>query len=133
MASSLPTMTVSAEARVFGHDPTSATLHVIPRSTRWRLVRASRWFVGGAVLAPLVAVLPPHAPWAVGAAAAGLVVGMRRWKERHTLIDLEGRCPRCDGPLEHEGRTLLRTPHSVTCLGCSNPVALHPDLPDRTG
>lgn len=129
MASQSDSLSVPAEARVFGHDPTTATLQVIPRSTRWRVGRATRWFVGGAVLAPLVAILPPHAPWAVGAGAGGLVFGLRRWNERFTLVGLEGRCPRCGHALDHEGRTPLKTPHTVTCVGCSNPVALHPELP----
>lgn len=119
---------VVAEARVFGHDPTEARLRIIPRSTRWRVGRAARWFVGGAVLAPVVAILPPHAPWAVGAGAGGLVLGLRRWNERFTLIELTGSCPRCGAALQHEGRTPLRTPHSISCEECSNPVALHPDL-----
>ncbi|MEK9500391.1 hypothetical protein [Gaopeijia maritima] len=129
MASHSDTVTLPAEARVFGHDATPAALEVIPRSTRWRTGRAARWFVGGAVLAPLVAILPPHAPWAVGAAAGGLAFGLRRLNERYTLIDLEGRCPRCGAALAHEGRTPLRVPHSVTCGSCSNAVALHPELP----
>lgn len=127
MATPDDSRTVFAEARVFGHEPTAVSLRVVPRSTGWRASRAVRWLVAGAVVAPVVAVVPPHAPWAVGAGAGGLALALRKWGERYTLVGLDGLCPRCGAALEHDGRTPLKTPHRTACDECGNPVALHPD------
>lgn len=120
---------VPAEAHVFGHPPTTVVLEVIPRSTRWRRGRALRWFLLGAVLAPLLAILPPHAPWGVAAAMTGVVLGVRRWRESYTLVGIEGPCPRCGQALESEGATPLSFPHAVGCPACGNLVTLQADLP----
>lgn len=132
MAHGSAPLSLIAEARVFGHDPTPVTLRVVPRSTAWRAGRAARWLAAGAVLAPVVAVLPPHAPWAVGAGAGGVVLALRKWGERFTLVGVDGRCPRCGSILVHSGRTPLRVPHPTACEGCGNPVALHADPDDPT-
>lgn len=121
-------LTVQGEARVFGHDPAAVTLQVVPRTTGWRAGRALRWLAAGVIVAPVVAVLPPHAPWAVAAGTGGVVLALRKWGERFTLVGLEGSCPRCGAPLVHHGSTPLKTPHSTACEGCGNPVALHVDL-----
>ena len=107
---------------MFGHDPRPATLSLVPRSTAWRATRAARFAVIGAVLAPVVAILPPHAPWAVAAGAGGAVLALRKWRERYTLVALDGECPRCDRELATEGVGPLREPHRVSCEGCGNPV-----------
>ena len=118
---------VSATAHVFGHDPVTVRLTLVPRSPGWRASRAARYLVGGAVLAPLVAIVPPHAPWAVGAGAGGLVLGLRKWGERFTLTAVDGLCPRCGAPLPFGGATPLKTPHSLGCEECGNPVILRID------
>lgn len=120
-------VTLSAEAHVFGHDATAVEVVVTPRSPGWRAGRAARWIVSGLVLAPVVGVLPPHAPWAAGAGLGGLVLGLRKWGERFTLEGIEGSCPRCEAALELVGTPPLRIPHPVPCDGCGNPVSLRID------
>ena len=69
----------------------------------WRARRAAIALAAGLIVAPLVALVPPHAPWALGALGIGLLTARRRWAEEHTLHFLEGACPRCG-----EGITLSR-------------------------
>lgn len=76
------------------------------------------------MLAPVVGVVPPHAPWAAGAGLGGLVLGLRKWGERFTLQEVEGVCPRCGAALALVGTPPLRTPHTIPCDACGNPVSL---------
>jgi hypothetical protein len=115
---------VAATASVFGHEPTPVTLGLIPRSTGWRVSRALRYLLAGAVAAPVLAVLPPHAPWAVAAGTGGTLLALRKWRERFTLVSLEGACPRCGAPLEGGGSGPLREPHRISCDACGNPVVV---------
>ena len=62
---------------VFGFPDTRAELDVRPRSTGWRLGRASAFIGGGFVLAPLVGLFPPHAPWALAALGISPTGGWR--------------------------------------------------------
>ena len=80
--------------------------------------------MSGALIAPLVAIVPPHVPWAAGAGLGGLFLGLRKWHERFTLTDVEGPCPRCGAALVFAGRAPLRQPHSLHCPGCQTPVVL---------
>lgn len=127
MPSASGSAVVPAEARVFGHTPVEVELTLVPRSTGWRAGRAVGFLAAGAVLAPVLAVVPPHAPWAVAAGAGGLVLSLRKWGERFTLRGVQGRCPRCDAALGFDGSTPLRIPHSMSCDACGNAVALHVD------
>ena len=127
MADETPAAVVPAEARGLGHDPVSVEVALVPRTTGWRLGRAARWWVAGAVLAPVLGVLPPHAPWALAAGAGGVVLGLRKWGERYTLVRLRGSCPRCGEGLAFDGATPLKLPHRVSCDACGNPVVLHLD------
>ncbi len=122
-APSSPT-TVSAKAQVFGHDPTSVQLTLVPRTTRWRAVRAAPFLVGGIVLAPILGILPPHAPWAVGAGGGGLYMALRKWGERFTFVGVEGICPRCGAGLNLSGAPPLKMPHRIPCDACGNPVSI---------
>ena len=76
-----------------------------------------------AVIAPVAAIVPPHAPWGIGTLAAGVILARRRMIERFTLIELEGSCPKCDEPLTVK-RTRLRIPHPITCEGCHHQASL---------
>ena len=75
------------------------------------------------VIAPFVAIVPPHAPWGIGALAAGAIFARRRMIERFTLISLEGTCPKCEHPLRVK-RARLRIPHPLTCEGCHHQASL---------
>lgn len=81
-------------------------------------------------MAPVVGVVPPHAPWAAGAGVGGIVLGLRKWGERFTLQNVEGVCPRCDASLGLTGTPPLKSPHPIPCDACGNPVSLRIDVAD---
>jgi len=51
----------------------------------------------------------------------------RRWKEEYTIVDFEGRCPRCDAALHVKPGTRLRFPHSLSCESCGHEPVLDVD------
>ena len=115
--------TVEAEAVVFGFPSTPAELSVRRRAVSWRAGGAARTLALFVVIAPLVAIVPPHAPWAIGALASGAILARRRWSERFTLERVEGACPKCGEPLAvKSGR--LRVPHPVSCDACHHQASL---------
>ena len=109
---------------LFGHEPTPAEVAYVWRSRRWRLVRAARTFAVAVVLAPLVALVPPHAPWALGALGAGAFLARQKLRERRTLLSVRGTCPRCGEGVRLDGPTRLRSPHPVPCEACHHEAGL---------
>lgn len=115
--------TVEARATLFGFDDQPVRAEILPRSKAWRVGGAARTFAVFAVVAPLVAVFPPHAVWFLGALVAGGVLARRRYIERFTLVSVEGVCPRCGETLAaKKGR--LKQPHLLPCEGCNHEPAL---------
>lgn len=109
--------TVEGEAVVFGFPNTPVEMSVRRRAVSWRAGGAARTLAVFVVAAPLVAIVPPHAPWAIGALATGVILARRRWSERFTLERVEGACPKCGEPLAvTSGR--LKLPHPVSCEAC---------------
>lgn len=123
---------VPARLSIFGYDPATVDLVVIPRSRRWRMLGAARTMGIALLLTPVAALVPPHAPWALGVLGVGAILARRRWQERYTVVGVEGACPKCGAELE-VGRGRLRTPHPLPCESChhegSAEVATS-DLPD---
>jgi hypothetical protein len=115
--------TLEVRATSFGDEPTTVTLEVTPRSARWRAGRAGPFLAGALLLAPM-ALFPPHAPWALGAAGAAFFA-FRKWRERVTLTDMDGPCPHCGEELRLAGHTALRSPHTLDCDSCHHHVTLH--------
>lgn len=116
-----------AEAVLFGFPPTPVEVTILPRSNGWRMAGAARTMGIAVVVAPVVAVLPPHAPWVIGALASGAILARRRWTEHFTVLSLEGACPKCSEPIRAKaGR--LRKPHPLPCEGCHMDSTLR--LPD---
>ncbi len=114
-----------AEARVvlFGFEPTAATLELRPRAKSWRVRGVVRILLITFVVAPAVAVIPPHAPWVLGVLATGIILARRRWQEHFSLEAVRGSCPRCGGSLSASpGR--LRSPHPLSCDGCRHEVSV---------
>lgn len=74
----------------------------------------------GLVAAPLVAVFPPHAPWALIALVTGGLLARRRWKEHYTVQSSRAPCPRCGSDLPLTSGARLRFPHPVTCAECGH-------------
>lgn len=132
MADSLSTQ-VPGTLRVFGSEDTSARLRVRPRSTGWRAGRALLFVIGGVVVAPVAFLLPPHVVWASAAVGTGLFLGLRKWAERYTLLEMEGPCPNCGEPIGLSSATRLRNPWNVSCEHCHRAATLtvrEEDLPE---
>jgi len=116
-------VSVQAEAIVFGFPPAPVALSVLRRASSWRIGGAARTLAIFVVAAPFAALVPPHAPWAIGALGLGGILASRRLKERFTLLGVEGACPKCAEPLAVKaGR--LRSPHPVSCEACHHQAAL---------
>lgn len=118
---------VTGTLRVFGHEDTEAHLRLLPRSAKWRATRAGAFILGGVVLAPLVALIPPHAAWALASVGTGVALGVRKWKERFTLLRLRATCPRCGEEILRDSPARLRTPETVTCEACNHSASLAVD------
>lgn len=112
-----------AEAVLFGFPPAPVAVTLRPRSRGWRMAGAVRTMAISMVVAPMVAVVPPHAPWVIGALTVGGILARRRWTEHFTLLELEGRCPRCGEEL-HVKAGRLRRPHPLTCEECHHASTL---------
>ncbi len=59
---------VPARITLFGFDVVRANARIEARSAGWRARRASIALAAGLIVAPAVALVPPHAPWALGGA-----------------------------------------------------------------
>ena len=122
-------LTLSGAVSLFGFEATSAELDVLPRSVAWRRLRGGAFFAGGLAGAPVVGMVPPHVPWAIGALAIGGYLGLRKLRERFTLISLQGYCPKCGGALSLSPGTPVRREMAVPCEGCHHDSRLSIDLP----
>ena len=119
---------VPARITLFGFDAVDATARVEARSTGWRVRRASVALAAGLIMAPVLAVVPPHAPWVVVAVAIGLITARRRWAEAHTLHFLEGACPRCESGVSLSRPARLGRPHLISCPSCQHELIVSVDL-----
>ena len=120
----------AAELRVFGEEPTAADVAVWVRTRAWRLRGTMARLAGTAVAAPIAFLLPPHAPWGVGALVGGLLIARRRWTERYTVVSFSGTCPRCGRPMKLAEGSRLMVPHALPCEGCHHEALLHLGLGD---
>jgi len=123
---------VGGRISLFGYDPTPATLRLRPRSRSWRVGGSVRTMALALLAAPVVGLIPPHAPWVLGALAGGGFLARRRWTERFTVLEVEGTCPRCGEPVKAT-RGRLRSPHPVLCESChyEASVDVPPEALDR--
>lgn len=114
---------------LFGFPGTPARLEVLPRSTGWRFLRAAGFIGGGLVLAPAVGLVPPHAPWVLAAVGLGGFLGIRKWRERYTILSFQGLCPKCGGTLFVASGTPLRPVMTIPCAECHHDPRLTVALP----
>ncbi len=117
------TRTASLEA--FGQPPTEAELTVLSRPAAWR-VRGALVRLGlTVVLTPIVAIIPPHAPWVVAVLVGGGILTRRRLTERLTVVGFAGVCPRCGESVPLTPGTRLLNPHPLPCEGCHHSLSLN--------
>src|SRR5690606_40965838 len=83
--------TPPARLTLFGFTPVPARVRAIHRPRSLRLSRALLWLVGCWVLAPLVALVPPHFPWALTAFGAGIYLARTNWRGTYEIQSLEDR------------------------------------------
>lgn len=122
-----PGTAVQARVTLFGFDGVHASARVEARSAGWRARRATLALAAGLVAAPVVGLVPPHAPWALGALGIGLLTARRRWAEEHTLHTLEGACPRCGQRVSISRPVRLLRPHPISCASCQHELAIFID------
>lgn len=117
------TFDVPARLTLFGFDDSEATVRVRPRSRSWRVWGAARTQAVGLVLAPVVGLVPPHVPWALGALGVSFFLARRRWHHVFTVESVTGSCPKC-GKAVSARSGMLRDPHPVPCDGCHHDLSL---------
>ncbi len=118
-------VSVPARITLFGFSPVEGGASIEPRSVQWRM-RTTLTSLGVALLiAPLLALVPPHAPWALGALGVGAATARRKWLEVHSLRSIEGTCPRCGSEVSLAKPVRLRHPHTVPCDGCKFELSVH--------
>lgn len=113
-----------AQVETFGHPPVEVSLSAFGRPAAWRVRGAVVRLVATLILAPLVAIIPPHAPWVVAVLITGLILTRRRLTEKLTVTHFEGTCPKCGNPLTLAAGTRLLNPHALTCESCHHGLSL---------
>ena len=117
-----------ARLACFGAEPTPARVTLILRDAAWRTTRGLLALGIGFGLTPVVALVPPHVPWAAASLIGGILVARNRFREHATLLHIAGTCPRCRGALEQSPHKRLQRPHTVTCGACGESVLLECEL-----
>lgn len=112
----------------FGAEPTAAHVVLILRDASWRTTRGLMALGIGVGLTPVVAIIPPHIPWAAASLIGGIVIARNRFREHSTLLSVEGTCPRCSGKVEQTPHKRLQRPHTVTCGECGETLLLECDI-----
>ncbi len=125
-------ITPPARLACFGAAPTAARVELLARSASWRTTRALLAAGIGVGVTPLVAIIPPHIPWAAAALIGGGVVARNRWQELYTLVHISGLCPRCGGAIDQSPGKRLASKPSVLCGHCGETVLLEVDLPQAS-
>jgi len=125
MSTATPDATFEAPATLtlFGFPGTPATVRIRPHSRAWRVGGAARTQAVGLVLAPMVALVPPHVPWALGALAGSFFLARRRWHHRFTVEAVTGTCPKCGRDVAPRP-AMLRARHALPCDGCHHDLTL---------
>lgn len=100
------------------HDAHPAELEVRSVPARKRRTRALLYLFGFWVLIPVVAFIPPHIPWVLGAFALGIYFFYRNWTGEYVVQHFEGTCPRCGQPMGIEAGSKIRLPHKMNCTEC---------------
>ncbi len=117
-------ITPPATLDLFGFAPTPARVLVIPRSTGWRVGHAFGYLLLCWACIGVVMWIPPHFPWILTAFFLGIFLFVKYIRQRYTLVELEGTCPRCGAPQTLKKPTRLALPQRIYCPSCHQPLLL---------
>lgn len=119
---------LSAQITLFGFTPTPARAIVVDRTRGWRISHTliALLVAWGAI--PIVVWLPPHIPWVLGAFGIGVYLAWKYMTQHHTLLSLEGKCPKCGAAQAIAKPLSLRTPQKLACADCHHDIFLEVDL-----
>ena len=120
---------VDARLVLRAHEPQRAVLEIEYRTPRTRLTRALVALLGCWLLAPLVAIVPPHIPWAIGSVLVGVYLAVKQWTGEYIVGRFEGKCPRCASTLPLPAGTRIRLPHEMVCYACHHEPTLQVGAP----
>jgi hypothetical protein len=110
--------TVTGRIRLRGYASTTAELDLTYRNPRTRMTSAVLVLLGCWALAPIVFFVPPHIPWALGAAGAGVYLAYRRWTGEYIVHSFAGNCPNCGQALTLKPDQQVKLPHTIPCFSC---------------
>lgn len=116
-----------AQIDLFGFRPTPARVVVIPRSTAWRVGHAFG-YLGLCWLGMAAAIIPPHFPWLLTAFFLGIFFFVKYIRQRYTLMELEGTCPKCGAPQTIAKPQRLARPQRLHCPACHQQLLLKVEL-----
>jgi len=85
------------------------------------------------VITPIVAIIPPHAPWVAGSIIGGALLARRRWTERWTVVEFESTCPKCDARLALKPGSRLLSPQPTACERCHAGLLVEHEEPASDG
>lgn len=113
-----------AQLTLRAHAPAPAQVQLVFQRPAQRAGRAllCLFLFWGA--APLLMLVPPHYPWALGSLVAGLYLAHRQWTGRYRVLAFRGNCPRCGRPLHLSIGSKINVPHVLTCFGCHHEPVL---------
>jgi hypothetical protein len=130
MSKRAPEAPLARLALVF-HAPTIARVEVVYQPAGGRVLRALTVLVLCWACIPLLAIIPPHYPWAAVAFFAGLYIPFRIWTGRYQVRSFTGFCPRCGRPLHLPVGSKIDLPHTLSCFGCHFDPVLEAAFPAR--
>jgi hypothetical protein len=103
------------------------TFALLARPASWRITRSLLSILIGWGLIPVVALIPPHFPWAILAFFGGAWFARRYAQERFTLLELTGECPQCTTDIRSNEQCAFRVTDPIHCPGCRQSLLLAMD------
>ena len=114
----------------FDQPPTAATVFLIPRPPRERLVRALLVLLGCWALAAVTILIPIlHVVLVPVFFLAGPFFAWRRLREHATLLAVRGSCPACGTGQDHRMREPWKPAVAFDCAECHRRIVLETHLP----
>ncbi|HEX6939657.1 MAG TPA: hypothetical protein VF158_09610 [Longimicrobiales bacterium] len=118
MAQSMRVETPAARLTLFGFKSVPATVEVVHRPRSLRVSRALLSLAGCWALMPVVAIVPPHIPWALVAFGAGIYLAWTNWRGTHEVRSVEAKCPSCGNALTIKPGAKISLPYKLVCYEC---------------